>query len=162
MLRQTRGFTLIELLVTAAVVAVLVLGAGPLATNWTYSAQTHSARTQLAEAYSLAKALALQNPNHVAVSAGAAAGMKISTDGTTTTVFVCVGSASSANCVANGSAVTWSTTYSGLVTTTINSVAATTSTPLTLNIDNRGEPATSTAFVLSRGGTTNNETGTLF
>jgi len=155
------GFTLVELMVTTALVGILVLAAVPLATNWVYSSQTHTARTQLIEAYSLAKSLALQNPNFIALPA-AAAGLSVTTDGTNTTLLVCVGSAAAAGCVSNGSSVKWSTTYSGLVATGINTIPVTTSTPFTLDIDNRGEPITSANYILSRGGSTNNETGSLY
>jgi prepilin-type N-terminal cleavage/methylation domain-containing protein len=155
------GFTLIELLVTTGLVGILVCAAAPMATNWVYSSQTHTARTQLIEGYSLAKSLALQNPNLIAIP-GAAAGLSVTTDGNTTTLLVCVGSAAAAGCVSNGANVKWSTTYSGLVATAINTVAVTTIAPLTLDIDNRGEPINSTNFILSRGGSTNNETGSLY
>ncbi len=156
-----RGFTLVELLVTIAIVAMLLVVAGPLANDWVRSAQTHTARTQLIEGFDMAKALALRNPNSVVLPA-AAAGMRVSTDGTTTTVLVCSGSAAGAGCVAGGASVQWSTTYSGLVTTTINGVAAVVGTPVTLDIDNRAQPATGTGFLLARGGTQNNEAGALY
>lgn len=161
MRRFSAGFTLVELMVTAGIVASLVMAAAPLATNWVYSSQTHTGLTQLVEAFNLAKALALQNPTQ-AVLPAASAGIKVTTDGTTTTVYVCTGSGAGSGCVNGGANVKWSTTYSGLVTTSFNGVAATTSTPVTLSIDNRGELLTATAFTLTRGGASNNESGTFY
>jgi prepilin-type N-terminal cleavage/methylation domain-containing protein len=161
MREHSAGFTLVELMVTIAIVGVLLVMAGPLATNWVISAQTHAARTQLIEGFDVAKALALRNPNNV-VLPSAAAGMSVTTDGTTTTVLVCTGSAAAATCVSGGTSVQWSTTYSGLVSTTINGVTAAVGSPLTLNFDNRAEPSTGTAFTLARGASGNNETGNLY
>jgi prepilin-type N-terminal cleavage/methylation domain-containing protein len=162
-MRRESGFTLIELLVTLVLVAFLVLASAPLATNWVYGSQTHTGRTQLAEAFNLAKGLALQNPNAVALPA-AASGMKVTTDGTTTTLYVCTGSSAATGCANGGASVRWSTTYSGLVTTSINGVAATTSAPLTWDFDNRGESLSGTtlSYVIARGGTTNDESGNVY
>jgi prepilin-type N-terminal cleavage/methylation domain-containing protein len=159
--RKCSGFTLIELVVTVSIVAFLVLAAAPLASGWVYRSTTHTALTQVTEAFNVAKALALQNPNAVAVPT-AAAGMKITTDGTTTTVYICTGSSTGTGCAASGASVQWSTTYSGLVTTSLNAVAATTTTPLTLDFDNRGEPSALTAFTFTRGDSSSNESVTLY
>jgi prepilin-type N-terminal cleavage/methylation domain-containing protein len=161
MRESSRGFTLVELMVTITIVGLLLVMAGPLASDWVYGAQTHTARTQLIEGFDVAKALALRNPNNV-VLPSAVAGMRVTTDGTTTTVLVCTGSAAAAGCVAGGASVLWSTTYSGLVTTTINGATAVVGTPLTIDIDNRAEPSTGTAYTLARGGSQNNETGSLY
>ncbi len=161
MSKTLRGFTLIELMVTIAIVAMLLALSGPLASDWVKSSQTHAARTQLIEGFDIAKALALRNPTNAALPA-AAAGMRVSTNGTTTTVLVCTGSSAGSGCVAGGSSVQWSTTYSGLVTTTINGVAAAAGAPLTLDLDNRAEPLSPTGFLLARGGSENNETGWLY
>ncbi len=157
----SRGFTLVEMMLTIGIVGVLLVMAGPLASDWVKGAQTHTARTQLIEGFDVAKALALRNPNNVVLPA-AAAGMSVTTNGTTTTILVCTGSAAAAGCVAGGASVQWSTTYSGLVKTTINGVTAAVGTPLTLDIDNRAEPSIGTAYVLARGGSENNETGSLY
>jgi hypothetical protein len=61
-----------------------------------------------------------------------------------------------------GANVKWCTTYSGMVTTSLNAVAATTAAPLTLDFDNRGEPSASTAFTMTRGDSSSNETVTLY
>lgn len=143
------------------IVALLVTAGIPLGTNWIYSSMTHAARTQLIESFNMAKALALRNQTAVALPS-AAAGMRVTTNGTTTTIYVCTGSSSAAAaCTVGGSSLQWSTTYSGRVATSINSVVATSASPLTLDIDNRGEPLTGTSFALTLGGATNNETGTL-
>jgi prepilin-type N-terminal cleavage/methylation domain-containing protein len=166
--RKCSGFTLIEVVVTLAIVALLVLATAPLASDWVYRSTTHTALTQVTLGFNVAKALALQNPNAVAVPT-AAAGMKITTDGTTTTVYVCTGSSAGTGCTgtgctaaALGASVKWCTTYSGLVTTSLNALAATTTTSLTLDFDNRGEPSAATAFTFTRGNSSNNETVTLY
>jgi len=161
-----RGFTLIELLITITVVALLVLATAPLAKNWVYRSQTHSGSTVLQEAYSVAKALALENPTAVAVPGTAAAGLSIATDGTTTTLLVCTGSAAAATCSASGTAFYWSATYSGLVTTSVSSAVnsatgATTTTqtavagtPITIDFDDRGEALplnTNYTYTITRG-----------
>ncbi len=167
-MRKCSGFTLIELVVTLAIVAFLVLAVAPLASDWVYRSSTHAALTQVTQGFNVAKALALQNPNAVAVPT-AAAGLKITTDGTTTTVYVCTGSSTGTGCTGTGCTaatlganVKWCTTYSGMVTTSLNAVAATTAAPLTLDFDNRGEPSASTAFTMTRGDSSSNETVTLY
>jgi prepilin-type N-terminal cleavage/methylation domain-containing protein len=166
--RKCSGFTLIEVVVTLAIVAFLVLATAPLASDWVSRSMTHTGLTQVTLGFNVAKAVALQNPNAVAVPT-AAAGMKIATDGTTTTVYVCTGSSTGAGCTGTacaaatlGANVKWCTTYSGLVTTSLNAVAATTTTSLTLDFDNRGEPSALTAFTFTRGNSSNNETVTLY
>jgi prepilin-type N-terminal cleavage/methylation domain-containing protein len=175
-----RGYTLIELLITVLIVAVLVLATAPLATNWVAKAQAHSGSTVLQQAFSVAKALALENPNGVTNGATptAAAGLKITTDGTTTTLLVCPGSAATAACVSGNSNVQWSATYSGLVTTTIsaavNSSTGTTTTTsqtaavgasVAINFDNRGEAMplnTLYSYSIARGDATNGESNALY
>jgi len=166
--RKCSGFTLIEVVVTLAIVALLVLTTAPLASDWVNRSSTHTAVAQVTEGFNVAKALALQNPNAVAVPT-AAAGMKITTDGTTATVYVCTGASTGTGCTGTGCTaatlganVKWCTTYSGLVTTSLNAVAATTTTPLTLDFDNRGEPSALTAFTFTRGNSSSNETVTLY
>jgi len=159
---------LIEVVVTLGIVAFLVLATAPLASDWVHRSMTHTALTQVTLGFNVAKALALQNPNAVAVPT-AAAGLKIATDGTTTTVYVCTGSSTGTGCTgtgctgtALGATVKWCTTYSGLVTTSLNAVTATTATSLTLDFDNRGEASASTAFTFTRGNSSSNETVTLY
>jgi hypothetical protein len=155
--------------------AILVLSAASLGSDWAYSAQTHSGRTQLMQAFDQAKALALRNPGGFVQITGAAgglptgpaAGMKVTFDGQTTTVLVCTGSATDTRCVPGGTVVTWITRYFGPVTTTINNLTATASSPVTVDFDNRGTPqlgtvATSVAYKISRGGSQNDETGTFY
>jgi prepilin-type N-terminal cleavage/methylation domain-containing protein len=161
-MRACRGFTLVELMVTATIVAILVIAAAPLASNWAWGSMTHTARTQLVEASNVTTALALQNPTAAALPA-AAAGMRITTDGTTTTVYVCTGSSSAATCSSGGSSVQWSVTYSGSVTTSLNGVAATQAAPLTWDVDDRGEPLSGVVpFLLTLNGAGNNESGYLY
>ena len=61
-LSPARGFTLIELMVTLAILALLLMVAAPMATDWVSGTRTHQGRATLVQAYSQAKALALRNP----------------------------------------------------------------------------------------------------
>ena len=61
-LSPARGFTLIELMVTLAILALLLMVAAPMATDWASGTRTHQGRATLVQAYSQAKALALRNP----------------------------------------------------------------------------------------------------
>jgi hypothetical protein len=59
--------------------------------------------------------------------------------------------------------VVWTTSYFGPVTTTINGVAIATSTPATVDFDNRGAPQLgAVVYKISRGGSQNDETGTFY
>ena len=61
-LSPARGFTLIELMVTLAILALLLMVAAPMATDWASGTRTHQGRATLVQAYSQAKALSLRNP----------------------------------------------------------------------------------------------------
>ncbi len=156
-----RGFTLIELLITISITAFLLATAAPLTLDWVYSAQTRDARGKLARAFSMTKSIALRNAGGAAAPS-AASGLKILTDGTTNTVLACIGAAGSATCAVGGSSLKWSATYRAAISTTINGVALSAAAPLTIDLDNRGNALTGTAFTLSRGGSNNAETGTLY
>ena len=164
-----RGFTLIELLVTLAILAMLLLMAAPLATDWVHGAQTLQARGTLVQGFAQAKALALRNPCEAPNATGThAASLQATTDDATVTLKVLAQGGSDPTQV--GSYCThlgarpnpqWSASLPGGVGLILNGTPLTSSTPLTVELDNRGLPATSIPFILRRGGNQNDETGTL-
>ena len=50
-LSPARGFTLIELMVTLAILALLLMVAAPMATDWASGTRTHQGRATLVQAY---------------------------------------------------------------------------------------------------------------
>ena len=158
--RAASGFTLIELLVTLAILAVLALAAVPLTVDWVHSARTLEARGLLLQGYAAAKAVALRNPCAAPADDGAAA-LQASPDGTTVTLRVTADECSYLQDHPNRQ---WSAPLPGGVALTLDgTLLDADSTPLTLELNNRGLPdATSATFTLSRGGSQNDETGTLY
>ena len=162
--RPHRGFTLIELMVTLAVLAMLLLATVPLAADWTYSAQTRDAHSKLVRSYGTAKALALRNP--LGTQAGTqAAGLRLQLDGSLVQLLVCMGDPADASTCTPGNARVLATAhYSSAVATTLGGTLLAAGTALTVALDNRGAlvpVSSSTAYTLTRGGSQNNETGTL-
>lgn len=164
--RAGHGFTLVELVVALAIAALLLGAAAPFLSDWSHSAQTGDARAKLASAYAAAKSLALRNPTGAALTDGSgnalpAAGLRLVVSGGGSTLFVCQGDPTSGNCAAGGSAVSWQADYPSAVSTALGGVTASSASALTLALDNRGVPASSTTYSLSRGSSANNESGTL-
>ena len=159
-----RGFTLIELMVTLAILAMLLLMAAPLAADWVHGARTLQARGTLVQGFENAKALALRNPCADPNATGApAAVLQAETDGATVTLKVLAqqGGSVCALLVTRPNPQ-WTARLPDGVGLTLNGTLLTTSsTPLTVELDNRGLPAASTPFILRRGGHQNDETGTL-
>ena len=162
-----RGFTLIELMVTLAILAMLLLMAAPLAADWVHGARTLQARGTLVQGFENAKALALRNPcaDPNATGTPAAAALQAETDGTTVTLNVLALPQGVSGCALLGARPNpqWTARLPDGVGLTLNGTLLTTSsTPLTVNLDNRGLPAASIPFTLRRGGHQNDETGTLY
>ncbi|MCD9030605.1 type II secretion system GspH family protein [Luteimonas sp. Y-2-2-4F] len=67
-IRRARGFTLIELVVTIAIMAMLLLVGMPFTRDWVEGARQLQARSQLQEAVSQARAMALRNPSGLPAS----------------------------------------------------------------------------------------------
>lgn len=153
---RVQGLTLIELLVTITILVMLLMAAVPFTLNWGHSARTLEAKGTLVQAYSHTKALALRNPCGIAVNASpnTAANLQISTDGTTIALTV----QPPAGCTYTHG---WAANLPSGVTLTVGGAAPASGTPINIAIDNRGMPTGATGFVLSRGGTQNDETGTL-
>ena len=161
-----RGFTLIELMVTLAILAMLLLMAAPLAADWVHGARTLQARGTLVQGFENAKALALRNPcaDPNATGTPAAAALEAKIEGTTVTLNVLALPQGGSGCALLGARPNpqWTARLPDGVGLTLNGTLLTTSsTPLTVNLDNRGLPAASIPFTLRRGGDQNDETGTL-
>ena len=161
-----RGFTLIELMVTLAILAMLLLMAAPLAADWVHGARTLQARGTLVQGFENAKALALRNPcaDPNATGTPAAAALEAKIEGTTVTLNVLALPQGVSGCALLGARPNpqWTARLPDGVGLTLNGTLLTTSsTPLTVNLDNRGLPAASIPFILRRGGHQNDETGTL-
>ena len=162
-----RGFTLIELMVTLAIMAMLLLMAAPLAADWVHGARTLQARGTLVQGFENAKALALRNPcaDPNATGTPAAAALEAKIEGTTVTLNVLALPQGVSGCALLGARPNpqWTARLPDGVGLTLNGTLLTTSsTPLTVNLDNRGLPAASIPFTLRRGGHQNDETGTLY
>lgn len=162
-----RGFTLIELMVTLAILAMLLLMAAPLAADWVHGARTLQARGTLVQGFENAKALALRNPcaDPNATGTPAAAALEAKIEGTTVTLNVLALPQGVSGCALLGARPNpqWTARLPDGVGLTLNGTLLTTSsTPLTVNLDNRGLPAASIPFTLRRGGHQNDETGTLY
>lgn len=161
-----RGLSLIELVVSLGISAALLLAVAPLMPQWTRGAQTVDARAKLAQAYSTAKALALRNPLGVAETDAsnnpvAAAGVRVELSGTNHLLFACTGSPTAATCGASGANVVWRADFPSTVAIVLAGTTVATGTPATVTLNNRGVPGGSTTYTISRGGSANDETGTL-
>lgn len=159
---STSGFTLVELLVTITIMCLLLFAAVPLVNNWVYSAQTREARSKLVQAYGTAKALALRNPSQAGAPPAAAAGLRIVTTGSVSTLLVCRGDPINTACAVGGANLYWNAALPSNVGISIAGVSATTAAPQTIGITNRGIPTSGTSYTVSRGGAQNDETSTLY
>lgn len=156
------GFTLIEMMITITVMCLLMLVAVPLVNDWIYSAQTREGRSKLVQAYGTTKALALRNPSQAGAAPAAAAGLSIVTTGTISTLLVCKGDPTNTACAVGGANLYWSAALASGVGVSVAGIAATAAAPQTIAITSRGIPTSATSYVVSRGGTQNNETSTLY
>jgi prepilin-type N-terminal cleavage/methylation domain-containing protein len=154
------GFTLIELLVALSIMVALLLSLAPFASDWVHSSQTRDARAKLILAYGVTKGAALRNPQAIQ-GAEPAASLKITTDGTTTTLLACACPSSDDRCTVGGNMMVWMGTYPSSVATTLNGVLLTASRALALELSNRSERVGASSFTLSRGNSSNDEIGDL-
>lgn len=144
------------------ILCLLLFAAVPLINNWVYSAQTREGRGKLIQAYGTAKALALRNPGQAGAPPAAAAGLRIVTTGSVSTLLVCKGDPTNAACAVSGANLYWSAALPSSVGIAIAGVTATATAPQTISITNRGIPTSVTSYTVSRGGSQNNETSTLY
>ena len=150
------GFTLVELMVGLSIMAALLMSLVPFTADWIHSSQTRDASAKLKLAYGIAKGTALRNPQ-ASRGSDPAASLKITSDGTTTTLLSCSGPSTGAECKANGSAVVWTSSYPANVATELNGVLLTTSQAIGLELTNRSERIGAGSFTLSRGSVNNTE-----
>lgn len=159
------GFTLIELLVVIAILALLATMAAPFTMDWVYGSQTREARGKLNQAYATAKALALRNPLK-AEGTGSAALLRAVMANDVITLLVCPGdpvlTGTGATCVSGHASVAWQASLPAKVGLTLGGTTVSTSASATLKLNNRGMPDSGSSFTLSRGGSNNDETGTLY
>lgn len=170
-LRAHHGFTLVELMVVLTILALLLLMAAPLATDWVSSARTHQSRATLVQFHAQAKALALRNPCAVAEDAVA---MEIEASSQEGQVMLRARARDDAGDCAYASdyVVDADDPFKPLavallpagVQLKLGGVAVVAGAPRTLRLNNRGLPTSdsaSTAFVLGKGGQHNEEKGSL-
>ncbi len=162
-----RGFSLIEVVVGLGVSVALLLVTAPLMPDWAQGAQTADARAKLVQGFSTAKGLALRNSGAVdvvtaALAAQPAAGLRVERADSGHTVLACNGDPTAAGCTPGGASVVWSATYPAAVSTTLGGAAVATGAARSLALDNRGiVTTTNTTFTLQRGGSGNDQTGSL-
>lgn len=151
-LGHAQGFTLIELLVVVSLLAMVLLATAPLATSWASGAQKRESRSKLEQAYGMAKALALRNPCGIRDSSATAAQMKVTVDGTQATVTVLLpGDSSSCSFLTGQANPQWTVQLAPGVSVLMDTTTATSGTPLTLSLSNRGAPLGKTNFSLRKG-----------
>lgn len=150
---RARGFTLIELLVVVALLAMALLAAAPLASDWVSGAQKRESRSKLEQAYGMAKALATRNPCGVRDSSAAAALLKVTVEGAQASVSVALpGDSSSCSFLSAHANPQWTATLPPGVSVSITDVTAAQDAPATLSLSNRGSALAASNFLLRKGG----------
>lgn len=145
--RSQRGVTLIELLVAIAILGMLMLVGVPLTASWIHGAQVSNAKSRLAQAYGLAKALSLRNPAK-AQEANAAASLVI--DSEQNAIYVCSGAASTCN--STSSTKTWQTTVASGIAITYQPASGSAATLASIEFSNTGTPSIgATQYTLTKG-----------
>ena len=160
--RLQQAYTLVELMITLTIMSFLLLACAPFLADWTYSSQVKDAQSKLLAGYGLAKALALRNPN-AAQSNQTAAGIKVVTGASLSTVYVCKGDPSLSGCASSGANKLWSADFPSAVALTLGGSSVTASSSVTVSLNNRGVPTTGTvpSYTLARGVSANDATGSL-
>lgn len=149
---RAQGFTLIELLVVVTLLAMVLMAAAPMASDWANGAQKRESRSKLEQAYGVAKALATRNPCGVRDSSSAAAQLKVSIEGSQASVSVTLpGDSSSCSFLSSHANPQWTAQLPRGVSVSITDVTATQDTPITLSLSNRGSPLAASNFLLRKG-----------
>lgn len=166
-LSPARGFTLIELMVTLAILALLLMVAAPMATDWASGTRTHQGRATLVQAYSQAKALALRNPCAID-SGGTVVTFKASVqdeDGRIALQSLLEGDSSSCGFLEDFAQPDKTMPQQMLlpagVSLQLGGQPVTSAAPRQVTIDSRGMATSSSSFKLTQGGQQNDEEGTL-
>lgn len=162
------GLTLIELLISLAILSMLLGLALPITRDWVYSNQTRDARGKLVLAYGLVKSLAMRNPAGVS-SGSVAAGLRFEVRSSVVSVLVCQGdptvsvAGSGAKvCTDGGNAVVWKAEFPSGVAMSLGGVLVSAASAGTLALSNRGLPLAATDYLISRGVSANDESGSLY
>lgn len=156
-----QGFTLIELMVTIALLTIIMLASLPLTSGWVHSAHTAEARSKLERAFGITKALAMRNPcNQIGGNQAARLTVKV---GTETTVEVRSG------CQATDDDATdppvWKAALPSGVAVHLKGATNPITAKDSIALTNRGElvsPDEGSAFKLSKGSHSNDQTGRLY
>lgn len=148
-----QGFTLIELLVVVTLLALVLLAAAPMASDWANAAHKRESRSKLEQAYGAAKALATRNPCGIRDSGAAAALLKVTVEATRATVTVDLpGDSSSCSVLASHANPQWTAQLPPGVSVSIADATAAQDAPLTLSLSNRGSALAASNFQLRKGG----------
>jgi len=142
------GFTLIELMVGLVITLIFLTAGANSVMNWHYRRAVTQAKGDLIAAYSMAKAMALRNPN--AVTSGSSAGILLvpASGAADHTLYVCAGDPSViASCGpgASASAVLTSRTLPAAMAVSV-AASALLSSNLVLTLDGTGQPTTGVAY----------------
>lgn len=163
-LSPARGFTLIELMVTLAILALLLMVAAPMATDWASGTRTHQGRATLVQAYSQAKALALRNPCAIG-SGGTVVTFKASVqDGRIALQSLLEGDSSCdflEDFAQPDKTMPQQMLLPAGVSLQLGGQPVTSAAPRQVTIDSRGMATSSSSFKLTQGGQQNDEEGTL-
>lgn len=165
-LSPARGFTLIELMVTLAILALLLMVAAPMATDWASGTRTHQGRATLVQAYSQAKALALRNPCAIG-SGGTVVTFKASVqdeDGRIALQSLLEGDLSCdflEDFAQPDKTMPQQMLLPAGVSLQLGGQPVTSAAPRQVTIDSRGMATSSSSFKLTQGGQQNDEEGTL-
>lgn len=165
-LSPARGFTLIELMVTLAILALLLMVAAPMATDWASGTRTHQGRATLVQAYSQAKALALRNPCAID-SGGTVVTFKASVqdeDGRIALQSLLEGDSSCdflEDFAQPDKTMPQQMLLPAGVSLQLGGHSVTSAAPRQVTIDSRGMATSSSSFKLTQGGQQNDEEGTL-
>jgi prepilin-type N-terminal cleavage/methylation domain-containing protein len=156
------GFTLVELLVTLAITSILLLASATYLNDWTYNRQLKDAKSKLLSSFVQARAMALRNPNAVRGDALIAAGVRLDTGVSNSTLFICAGDpVDTTGCAAGGRSLLSSVNFPATIALTLRLSGNNVNSIL---LNRSGLPTTPNqvyGYTLSLGGSANDVSGTL-